>query len=113
MRDNDVSGAGAEAADRAGRRLHASGLAMTRLVGIWRSWTLLRQLVVGVSAVVMVVLLTIGTLSVLSLRSSVLGIIDAQLSGSADGFTHAVSKYRITPNASGERPAPDAMKPLT
>src|SRR5438874_1999796 len=86
---------------------------MTRLVGIWRSWTLLRQLVVGVSAVVMVVLLTIGTLSVLSLRSSVLGIIDAQLSGSADGFTHAVSKYRITPNASGERPAPDAMKPLT
>ncbi|MEN3320081.1 MAG: two-component system, OmpR family, sensor histidine kinase TrcS [Mycobacterium sp.] len=86
---------------------------MTRVLGVWRSWTLLRQLVVGVSAVVIVVLLTLGTLSVLSLRSSVLGIIDAQLSGSADGFSHAVAKYRITPDASGERPATDAMKPLT
>ena len=47
---------------------------MTRLLGVWRSWTSLRQLMVGVSAVVMVVLLTIGTLSVLSLRTSVLGI---------------------------------------
>ena len=54
---------------------------MTRLIGIWRSWTLLRQLVIGVSAVVMVVLVTVGATSVLSLRGSVLGIIDAQLSG--------------------------------
>ena len=74
---------------------------MTRLLGIWRSWTLLRQLVIGVSAVVMVVLVTVGTTSVLSLRGSVLGIIDAQLSGSADGFSQAVTKYRITPDGSG------------
>ena len=86
---------------------------MTRLIGIWRSWTLLRQLVIGVSAVVMVVLVTVGTTSVLSLRGSVLGIIDAQLSGSADGFSQAVTKYRITPNASGKVPPPGAIKPLT
>ena len=77
---------------------------MTRLLGIWRSWTLLRQLVIGVSAVVMVVLVAVGTTSVLSLRGSVLGIIDAQLSGSADGFGQAVTKYRITPDGSGALP---------
>ena len=86
---------------------------MTRLLGIWRSWTLLRQLVIGVSAVVMVVLVAVGVTSVLSLRGSVLGIIDAQLSGSADGFGQAVTKYRITPDASGKVPPPGAMKPLT
>ena len=86
---------------------------MTPLIDTWRSWTLLRQLVIGVSAVVMVVLVTIGTTSVLSLRGSVLGIIDAQLSGSADGFSQAVTKYRITPDASGKLPPPGAMKPLT
>jgi two-component system, OmpR family, sensor histidine kinase TrcS len=79
----------------------------------WRTWTLSRQLVVAVSAVVMVVLLTVGIMSVLTLRASVTGIIDAQLSGSADGFSHSVTKYRITPMDSGEMPPPGAMKPLT
>jgi two-component system sensor histidine kinase TrcS len=79
----------------------------------WRSWTLLRQLVIGVSAVVMVALVTVGTMSVLTLRSSVQGILDAQLAGSADGFSHAVTKYRITPTPSGEMPRPGSMKPLT
>ena len=86
---------------------------MTRLLRTWQSWTLLRQLVVGVSAVVMVALVTVGTLSVLTLRSSVQGILDAQLAGSADGFSHAVTKYRITPTSSGELPPPGSMKPLT
>ncbi len=85
---------------------------MMRLVRIWRSWTLLRQLAVGVSAVVMIVLVTVGTMSVLTLRSSVQGILDAQLAGSADGFSHAVTKYRITPTSSGELPPPGSMKPL-
>lgn len=85
---------------------------MTRLLAIWRSWTLLRQLVVGVSAVVMIALVTVGTMSVLTLRSSVQGILDSQLAGSADGFSHAVTKYRITPTASGELPPPGSMKPL-
>ena len=86
---------------------------MTRLIDTWRSWTLLRQLVIGVSAVVMVVLVTVGVTSVLSLRGSVLGIIDAQLSGSANGFSQAVTKYRVMPDASGQLPPPGAMKPLT
>ena len=86
---------------------------MTRLVDVWRSWKLLRQLVVGVSAVVMIVLVTFGTMSVLTLRASVLGIIDGQLAGSADGFSQAVTKYRITPDAAGKLPQPGAMKPLT
>ena len=37
---------------------------MSRLVRTWQSWTLLRQLVVGVSAVVMLALVTVGTMSV-------------------------------------------------
>ena len=86
---------------------------MIRLLRTWRSWTLLRQLVIGVSAVVMVALVTVGTMSVLTLRSSVQGILDAQLAGSADGFGHAVTKYRITPTPSGELPPPGSMKPLT
>jgi two-component system sensor histidine kinase TrcS len=86
---------------------------MTRLARIWQSWTLTRQLVVGMAAVVMVVLLTVGTLTVLTLRASVLGLTDAQLSASADGFSNAVTKYRITPTPSGDQPPPGAMKPLT
>ena len=86
---------------------------MTLLLHTWRSWTLLRQLVIGVSAVVMVALVTVGTMSVLTLRASVQGILDAQLAGSADGFSHAVTKYRITPTPSGQLPAPGSMKPLT
>ncbi|WP_137147924.1 cell wall metabolism sensor histidine kinase WalK [Mycolicibacterium sp. CR10] len=79
----------------------------------WQSWTLLRQLVVGVSAVVMVALVTVGTMSVVTLRASVLGIIDTQLSGTADGGTSSMAKYRSTPGPDGTLPAAGAMKPLT
>jgi two-component system sensor histidine kinase TrcS len=85
---------------------------MTHLLRSWKSWTLLRQLVVGVSAVVMIALVTVGTMSVLTLRASVEGILDAQLTGSADGFSHTVTKYRITPAPSGDLSQPGAMKPL-
>ncbi len=83
---------------------------MTR---IWQSWTLLRQLVVGVSVVVMVALVSVGALTVLTMRSSVLGIIDTQLSAAADGTLSSVAKYRSTPGPGGQMPAPGAMKPLT
>lgn len=83
------------------------------MIRAWRSWTLLRQLVVGVSVVVMVAVATIGTTSVLTLRSSVLGIIDSQLAGAADGYASSVAKYRATPGVDGALPAPGAMKPLT
>lgn len=83
---------------------------MTR---IWRSWTLLKQLVVGVSVVVMLVVAIIGTMSVLTLRSSVLGIIDAQLAAAAQGYASSMTKYRATPGPDGQLPAPGTMKPLT
>lgn len=83
---------------------------MTR---IWRSWTLLRQLVVGVSVVVMLAMATIGAASVVTLRSSVLGIIDAQLAGAAQGGVSSMIKYRSTPGPDGQLPPPRAMKPLT
>ena len=79
----------------------------------WRTWTLRRQLVVGVSAIVMVVLLTVGVLSVLTLRSSLSGVIDTQLTASADGFSYSVTKFRITTMDDGRKPPPGAMKPLT
>lgn len=79
----------------------------------WQSWTLLRQLVVGVLLVVMVAVVTIGTMSVLTLRSSVLGIIDTQLSGAADSFSSGMTKYRTTPLPTGQLPPPGTMKPLT
>ncbi|MET0454775.1 MAG: two-component sensor histidine kinase, partial [Mycobacterium sp.] len=79
----------------------------------WRTWPLRKQLVLGVSAVVMIVLLAVGTMSVLTLRSSVTGIIDKQLAAAADGFGASLTKYRTSPLPSGQLPAPHAMKPLT
>ncbi|MFO7162804.1 MAG: HAMP domain-containing sensor histidine kinase [Mycolicibacterium hassiacum] len=79
----------------------------------WRTWTLRRQLVVGVSAVVAVVLLAVGVLSVLTLRHALSGLIDTQLTASADGFSYSVTKFRSTPMPGGEKPPPKAMKPLT
>ena len=79
---------------------------------VWRSWTLLRQLVVGVSVVVMIAVAAIGTTSILALRSSILGIIDAQLAGAADNFSTGMAKYRSTPAPGGALPPPGSMKPL-
>ena len=76
-------------------------------------WPLRRQLVVGVCAVVTTVLIAVGTMSVLTLRASVTGIVDTQLSAAADGFSQSMTKYRTTPLPTGELPAPTAMKPLT
>ncbi|KWX65784.1 cell wall metabolism sensor histidine kinase WalK [Mycobacterium sp. NAZ190054] len=83
---------------------------MTRF---WRSLTLLRQLVVGVSVVVMLALVSVGAMTVMTLRSSVLGIIDTQLAGAADGSVNSVAKYRSTPGPDGQMPGPGEMKPLT
>ncbi|MGP4053745.1 sensor histidine kinase [Mycobacterium sp. 4D054] len=79
----------------------------------WQRWTLLRQLVVGVSVVVMLALVSVGALTVMTMRSSVLGIIDTQLSGAADGSVNSVAKYRSTPGPDGQMPGPAEMKPLT
>ena len=77
-----------------------------------RRWPLRRQLVFGVSAVVMAVLVVVGTVSVLTLRSSVAGIIDTQLTSAADAFSQSMAKYRSTPLPGGGLPPPGAMKPL-
>ena len=79
---------------------------------MWRSWTLLKQLVVGLSLMVMLAVATIGAMSVLTLRSSVLGIIDTQLAGALQGCVTSVVKYRATPGADGQLPGPGEMKPL-
>ncbi|WP_102143387.1 sensor histidine kinase [Mycobacterium hubeiense] len=79
----------------------------------WRTWTLTRQLVVGVSAVVIAVLVAVGVMSVVTLRHSLSGVIDTQLTASADGFSYSVTKFRITPTDTGDKPPPGAMKPLT
>ncbi|WP_193044947.1 sensor histidine kinase [Mycolicibacterium baixiangningiae] len=79
---------------------------------MWQSWSLLRQLLVGVSVVVMIAMATVGAMSVVTLRSSVLGVIDTQLAASADGFGKTVTKYRTTPLPTGELPPPGTMKPL-
>ncbi|WP_235672779.1 sensor histidine kinase [Mycolicibacterium hodleri] len=79
----------------------------------WRTWSLRKQLVVGVSAVVTTVLIAVGTMSVLTLRASVTGIIDSQLASAADGFTYSVTKYRSSALPTGELPAPRSMKPLS
>lgn len=77
-----------------------------------RGWPLRRQLVIGVSAVVTTVLVVVGTVSVLTLRGSVEGIIDTQLTSAADAFSQSLTKYRATPLPNGELPPPDSMKPL-
>lgn len=79
----------------------------------WRTWSLRKQLVVGVSAVVTTVLIAVGTMSVLTLRASVTGIVDSQLAAAADGFAYSVTKYRSTALSSGARPEPSSMKPLS
>ncbi|MBX7455723.1 HAMP domain-containing histidine kinase [Mycolicibacterium sp. 3033] len=61
----------------------------------------------------MAVLVAVGTASVVSLRASVLGIIDAQLAGAAEGAVQSVEKYRATPGPDGALPPPGSMKPLT
>lgn len=79
----------------------------------WQRWSLRRKLVAGVSVVVTIALATFGTMSILTMRSSMLGMIDSQLSGSADGFSKTVAKYRSTPLPNGELPPAESMKPLT
>ncbi|MCV7154936.1 sensor histidine kinase [Mycolicibacterium pyrenivorans] len=79
----------------------------------WQSWSLRRKLVAGVSVVVTIALATFGTMAILTMRSSLLGMIDAQLSGSAEGFSKTMTKYRTMPLPTGELPQPGAMKPLT
>jgi two-component system sensor histidine kinase TrcS len=60
----------------------------------WRPRTLRRQLVVGVSSVVTVVMLLVGVASVVSLRSYVNTLNDAEVDESLDALTHSFTRYQ-------------------
>jgi two-component system, OmpR family, sensor histidine kinase TrcS len=60
----------------------------------WRPRTLRRQLVLGVSAVVTVVVLVVGIASVISLRTYVNTLNDAEVDESLDALTHSLSRYQ-------------------
>ncbi|MGA8547590.1 MAG: HAMP domain-containing sensor histidine kinase [Mycobacterium sp.] len=60
----------------------------------WRPRTLRRQLVLGVSAVVTVVVLVVGLVTTLSFRSYVNAMNDAEVAESLDGLSHSFMRYR-------------------
>jgi two-component system, OmpR family, sensor histidine kinase TrcS len=59
----------------------------------WRPRTLRRQLVLGVSAVVTVVVLTVGVVTTLSFRSYVSAINDAEVVESLGALSHSFARY--------------------
>src|SRR6202000_1571973 len=60
----------------------------------WRPRTLRHQLVLGVSAVVTVVVLVVGIASVVSLRTYVNTLNDAEVDESLDALTHSLTRYQ-------------------
>jgi two-component system sensor histidine kinase TrcS len=60
----------------------------------WRPRTLRRQLVVGVAAIVTIVVLAVGIVSVLSLRTYFNVMNDAEVDGSLDALVHSYARYR-------------------
>ncbi len=59
----------------------------------WRPRTLRQQLVLGVSAVVTIVFVVVGIISVLSLRTYVYAMTDADVVESLDSLDHSYSRY--------------------
>ena len=55
----------------------------------WRPRTLRHQLVLGVSAVVTIVVLAVGVISVVSLRTYVYAMNDAEVAESLDALDHS------------------------
>ena len=81
--------------------------ALTRDLPRWLPHSLRRQLLLGVLAVVSVVLVTVGIVSVLSLRGYVTAMSDADVAESLDALGHSYTKYR-----KGEHNPADSTKPL-
>ncbi|CQD02298.1 two component sensor histidine kinase trcs [Mycobacterium europaeum] len=73
----------------------------------WLPRSLRRQLLLGVLAVVSVVLMTVGIVSVLSLRGYVTSMSDADVAGSLDALGHSYGKY-----LDNQRDSPGTAKPL-
>lgn len=87
--------------------------------GIFPRWfpsSLRRRLLLGVLAVVSVVLVTVGIVSVLSLRGYVNAMSDADIAESLDAFSHQYTKYRNGEHTSthpGTPPIGQAMLEFT
>ncbi|KKC03721.1 sensor histidine kinase [Mycobacterium nebraskense] len=81
----------------------------------WLPRSLRRQLLLGVLAVVSVVLMTVGIVSVLSLRGYVTAMSDADVTGSLDALGHSYTKYRTGEHnpANGAKPLDQAMLQFT
>src|SRR5271170_42661 len=62
----------------------------------WRPRTLRRQLVLGVSVAVTVVMLAVGVVSVLNLRSFVNAMNDAEVAESLDALDHSFARHRLS-----------------
>jgi two-component system sensor histidine kinase TrcS len=82
----------------------------------WLPHSLRRQLLLGVLAVVSVVLVTVGIVSVLSLRGYVTAMSDADVAQSLDALSNSYSRYRNGEHSStrrGPEPLTQAMLEFT
>jgi len=82
----------------------------------WLPRSLRRQLLLGVLAVVSVVLVSVGIVSVLSLRGYVTAMSDADVVDSLDALGHSYTKYRNGEQNSadgGTKPIAQAMLQFT
>src|SRR5437879_13765313 len=72
----------------------------------WFPRSLRRQLLLGVLIVVTVVLVTVGVVSVLSLRGYVTAIADADVSESLDALSNSYNRYQNGEHTSAHRRTP-------
>ncbi|PQM48632.1 putative sensor histidine kinase TcrY [Mycobacterium talmoniae] len=78
----------------------------------WWPRSVRRQLVLGVSAVVTVVLVAVGLVSVLSLRTYVTAMNDADVSESLNALNHSYTRYRSSQAAPGHPAKPSIEQAL-
>ncbi|MGH3637132.1 MAG: sensor histidine kinase, partial [Mycobacterium sp.] len=84
-----------------------------RTVRWWRPRSLRRQLALGVSAVVCVVLVAVGLVSVLSLRTYVTTMNDAEVAESLHALSHSYARYRSGEGTHAGSPIGQAMLGFT
>lgn len=77
----------------------------------WLPRSLRQQLLIGVLAVVTVVLVAVGAVSVLSLRGYVTAMNDAEVAESMHAFSHAYARYRNGEHTSLHPGDPRWLKP--
>jgi two-component system sensor histidine kinase TrcS len=78
----------------------------------WFPHSLRRQLLLGVLTVVSLVLVTVGVVSVLSLRSYVTAMSDADVDQSLDALSNSYDRYRNNEQLSTPRPTPPVTQAM-